>query len=73
MTVDSAEMILRCAEKVARAIIQGLSDFPQATRASLTIIDRQGYNSTPVTADFSQADIGGPTNSNAAYDIGSGV
>ena len=41
--------------------IAGLSPFPTAVKATLLFIDSRGNRSASVTADFSQADPGGPT------------
>ena len=45
--------------------ISGLAAFPSAVMGTLAFIDSQGNRSTTVTADFSQADAGGPTIKNA--------
>ena len=41
--------------------IDGANDFPSAVKAAIVINDSQGNHSTSATADFSQADPGGPT------------
>lgn len=40
--------------------VNNLSQFPAAVRASLIVIDSRGNRSPALTADFSQADPGGP-------------
>ena len=41
--------------------IAGLQAFPSAVMGTMAFIDSQGNRSTTATADFSQADAGGPT------------
>jgi hypothetical protein len=48
--------------------VSNLNDIPAAVQASLIFIDRRGNHSAAKTADFSNADSGGPTLSNASYD-----
>lgn len=50
-----------------------LNNYPQAVRASLTIVDSQGNRSEAMSADFSQADAGGPNIKNVSYDSDGGV
>jgi hypothetical protein len=45
--------------------VNGLSQFPDAMRIALVLIDSLGNRSAPFTADFSGADPGGPAISNA--------
>jgi hypothetical protein len=46
-----------------------MSSVPDAVVARLTVIDKQGFQSVPVAADFNQPDPGAPTISNAGYDF----
>ena len=50
-----------------RLTVNNLNAFPAAVVASLTLIDRRGNRSAAAAADFSGADAGGPTVSNASY------
>lgn len=47
--------------------VNGLANVPAATRCRLVFIDGQGNNSNAVTADFSEADSGGPTIKSASF------
>ncbi|HEU4390004.1 MAG TPA: hypothetical protein VFV34_19540, partial [Blastocatellia bacterium] len=47
--------------------INNIKDFPEAMRVTLVLIDGQGSRSSPVTADFSLADAGGPNIGNAFF------
>jgi hypothetical protein len=47
--------------------VAGLNGFPAATKVGLVLIDQQGNQSASVTADFSEADSGGPTVRSASY------
>jgi hypothetical protein len=47
--------------------VSGLNQFPTAMRAGLILIDRAGNRSARATADFSQADPGGPNIRSALY------
>ncbi len=48
--------------------ITNLNAIPAAMQASLSFFDSQGNHSNSLTADFSQADPGGPNLKNASYD-----
>ncbi|HJZ67014.1 MAG TPA: hypothetical protein VKF81_02630, partial [Blastocatellia bacterium] len=47
--------------------LAGVNAYPAATKVSLVFIDAQGNRSSAVTADFSQADNGGPSLRSASY------
>ncbi len=47
--------------------VNGLANVPAAMRCRLVFIDGQGNNSNAVTADFSEADSGGPTIKSASF------
>ena len=47
--------------------INGLSGLPTAWRASVVVVDRAGARSPEVTADFSKADSGALSVTNAAF------
>jgi hypothetical protein len=50
----------------------GLSAQPTATKASVVLIDGNGNRSSAMTADFSQADPGGPSITSVAYKANKG-
>ena len=48
--------------------VNGISAFPQATMASLILVDSQSISSPAVTADFSHGDAGAAVLTSASYD-----
>ena len=47
--------------------LPGMSAVPAAVQVSVVVVDRAGNESEALTADFSQADAGGPALSKVAF------
>ena len=58
---DTGVFPVKLSSQNFRVEVDQLSDFPTALKGTLVFIDGQGNRSPSVTADFSQADPGGPS------------